>query len=789
MIIMKQGYDYNKDNRSLLKLNIISFPVFSLLLTSLFKRNESLENNIFKSLFLYHRKTDILNHFENILFFTALSIFFFQNTLGVSVLNLVGDWWKLTLFLKKTCLYVAGIKVVIDIAKGRHSIRAILMISTISALQYIVYIKTGNMAMIILWIFILASKNIDFNKIIKYSFIINVYLMIFVVSSSLLGIVEERIYLRADGTYRYSLGYQYTTNIANLYMHMIFMYVYWKKKKISIVSMILLMLVNILLFRLTDTKNAFIMGSMALIGAFILKASPHFRSPQKWINVIFLCCIPIFAVVSIGLTYFYNKDILWMNSLDRILSGRLRLGYMGIEQYGISLFGNKIEWVGGGYIYEVSKKIYNYVDSSYVQFLLEFGSLALILTCIYFIALNYKAIKKKDIWFGIVIFVIAIHSIPDPQLMWLECNPFLLYGLSKTYESPCEIENVISWNWRRRCLKNCLIIGVFITALYYGYKVSSIIRTWMTMYQFYEVERQKYFILFYIILAGLITCIGINITKAKTRNRLIAACGILTIGISFCLMLTMIKEKQKDYKQDIERGINLVKALKAQGNSLDAIYVEDIPYCYEKELKNFSVIMGKLPKQDDNAIVFAKKGNFNQYLYDHQYYGSLISEREYVFVKGNELKRALEQQGFDLKSYYDGLESINIKRLAEINKLPIINLENGKSAIKLNGNKQSLIYGPYFTIYRGKLEVTYDLTLLDTDIQSGEVAKARISSDYGKNIMNMRIINKEDFNDENEMTVSMIQDIEDSNNMEFLLFADGNTKIAVSSITYQTIDE
>lgn len=788
---MKQGLDFNKDNGNSLKIDILSFLILSLQFTSSRKLKELYVNDKLKSFYSYIRKTDVLNKCENILFFMALGIFFFQNTLGVSVLNLVGDWWKLTLFLKNACIYIAGLKIAIDIAKGRYNLKAICTILIVSALQYVVFLKTGNMAMIILWVFILASKDIDFDQIIKYSFIINVYLMLFVVTSSLFGIIEDRIYLRYNGTYRYSMGYQYTTNIANLYMHMIFMYVYWKKKKISVVSIILLMSVNILLFKLTDTKNAFSMGVVVLIGAFVIKTSVYLSRPHKWINAIYLCCVPFFAVASIGMTVFYNRDVSWMNSINKILSGRLQLGYKGIEQYGIRLFGNKIEWVGGGYIYEVSKKIYNYVDSSYVQFLLEFGLAALILACIYIVTLNYKAIKKNDVWFGLVMFAIAVHSIPDPQLMWLECNPFLLYGLSKLCELPGEVGSVplSLGNWKKRLLKNCLIITTFIAALYYGYKTCSIIRTWMTMYRFYEVERQKYFILFYIILAGLITCIGINIVKVKSKNRLIAAGGILTIGIGFCLMLSMITEKQKDYQQDIEKGIDLVKSIKAQGIPLDAVYVEDIPYCYEKELKNVSVIMGRLPRQAENAIVFAKKGNFNQYLYDHKYYGSLLSVREYVFAKGEQLKRGIEKQGFNLKTYYDGLESVNLKSLAEINQLPIIYLENGKNAIAVNGNEQSLIYGPYLTIYKGKLEVKYELTLLNTDVVYGEVAKARISSDYGQNIKTFRGINKEDFNNENQMTVSILQDIENSNNMEFLLFVDGSSKIAISSITYQIIGE
>ncbi|WP_349946246.1 hypothetical protein ABFV83_19390 [Lacrimispora sp. BS-2] len=824
---MKQSINFNKKNWISLKIDLLSLPVLLLqfnLLLKLFSNviahcrsmqlyvlkllndcadwiSETVRSNIqtlkvfykdfkLKNFHLNINNKDMLRRCGNLLFFMSLSIFFFQNTLGVSVLNLVGDWWRLTLFLKKICVFIAVLKIALDMAACRYDLKEFCVITVISVLQYVIYLKTGNMAMVVLWVFILAAKDVDFDLIIKYSFIINVYLMVFVVTSSLFGIVEDRIYIRANGAYRYSLGYQYTTNIANLYMHMIFMYVYWKKKRISIVSMILLMIVNVLIFRLTDTKNAFAMGCMVLIGAFIIKVSVYFSKPHKWINWVYLCSIPFFAVVSVVVTSFYNKDVSWMNTINNILSGRLKLGYEGIKQYGIGLFGNKIEWVGGGFIYEIENKSYNYVDSSYVQFLLEFGMIALILACIYFIKLNYKAIKRKDVWFGLSMFVIAVHSISDPQLMWLECNPFLLYGLSKSYEMSdgTETSSLMPESWKK-VINKCLMIGAFIAALYFSYRICRIIRTWMTMYQFYEVERQKYFILFYIILAGIITCAGINIGKVKIINRLFTAGSILTISIGFCLILYMITEKQTDYQKDIEKGIDLVENIKAQGIRLDSVYVDDIPYCYERKLKNVSVIMGKMPQKGENAIVFTKKGNINQFLYNHQYYGSLLSNKEYVFVSSEELKGEIERQGFDLKRYYDGIESVNLKSLARINRLPIIYLENGKKAIEVNGNEESLIYGPYLTIYKGKLKVTYELTLLDTDVGVGEVAKARISSDYGQNIMTYRSIDKEEFNDKNQLTVSMVQDIGDSANMEFLLFAVGKSKIAISSIIYQIISE
>lgn len=733
------------------------------------------------------KKNEIIN---NILFFTALGLFFTQSTLSISMLSLTGEWWKLITLLKKVCILLGLLKIALDIIEEKYDLKTLFFVILLTTFQCILYFKTENLSLLILWIFILAAKGIEFDKIIEYSFYVNTFLMLFVAASSLFGIVENRIYLRDDGDYRYSLGYQYTTNIANLYMHMIIMYVYWKKKKISIISIIALMVVNVAIYTLTDTRNAFGIGCFILIGAVILKYSDYFSRTHKWISYIYIGSVPLFALASVCATALYNENKSWLSFMNSFFNGRLELGKKGIEQYGISLFGNNIEWIGGGVIYEIKQKAYNYVDSSYVQILLEFGIVALIVACIYFVSLNVKAVKNKDVWFGLAVFLIALHSILDPQLIWLDFNPFLLYGLSKARNREKDTNSTISSGVDKK--KSILIAsvsaGILALIIFYGSELINMVRTWMNMYRFYEAGRQKYFVLFFILASGIMICFIKNMGKRKFKNQILISVCIFLMGSGYCAVLFMTDRKLEYYENDIQKGVDLIKTLERQGNQIDAVYVEDIPYCYQKKLKGITVVAGIMPNQDDNAVVFAKKGNYYKTLYDKQYTGSLLYNKEFVFVKNEKFKQDMEQQGYDLKSYYDGVESVDLESLARMNGLSMELLENGQAAMIVNGENQSLIHGPYLTAYKGKLKVTYELTLLDTNINAGEIATIRISSDYGSNVIAVRGLNKEEFDETGKLTVSMTQDIPDSANVEFLLLANGYSKVAVSGITYQIVE-
>ena len=66
---------------------------------------------------------------------------------------------------------------------------------------------------------------------------------------------------------------------------------------------------------------------------------------------------------------------------------------------------------------------YNYVDCAYLNILINYGVIVLLILCIGFMFIG-KGVKEKNTC--IVIIFLAIHSITDPQLIELMYNPFLL---------------------------------------------------------------------------------------------------------------------------------------------------------------------------------------------------------------------------------------------------------------------------------------------------------------------------------------------------------------------------
>jgi hypothetical protein len=137
------------------------------------------------------------------------------------------------------------------------------------------------------------------------------------------------------------------------------------------------------------------------------------------------------AVISILLSLGYNR-FTWIQSLNNILSNRLFYNAQAFIKYPISLYGNIMNWNMVGSV----EQGYFYVDSSYIQILLQYGIVVFVVILFLLTVLMHSYQKSNDIMGVICLFIIAIHSTTDPQLFLLMYNPFVLsIGKNATREA------------------------------------------------------------------------------------------------------------------------------------------------------------------------------------------------------------------------------------------------------------------------------------------------------------------------------------------------------------------
>lgn len=369
------------------------------------------------------------------LFEFAYCLFLFETIFQYSKYGVMEEIHILFPALRIMAYAVLLFKLMLDFIAREFSPKEMAFVVLVGVPLAISGYVTGNKNLLIYWAFIVGANNIDLERIIKLSLIVHAVTILFVVFSCYAGVIENQIYYRNSVEQtgrRDSFGFEYTTEITNQFFYMVLMWIYLRKEKIKPVEWLLMVLIIIFLYVKTDTKNATALGLAAILESVILKYSVYVRKYHKWYAVLAVGIFPLVACFIIWASYNYSGEgVLWQK-FNEIISGRLSLGRSGILNYGVKPWGQPMVWVGGT---PGDGAAYNYVDSSYVQMLINFGPIILAMILAGAMAVGVALTKKGDTYLLLVLGIIAIHTTFDPQLMWIGYNTFvMMYSYFKKKE-------------------------------------------------------------------------------------------------------------------------------------------------------------------------------------------------------------------------------------------------------------------------------------------------------------------------------------------------------------------
>lgn len=283
-------------------------------------------------------------------------------------------------------------------------------------LSFFTIFITGNTFIVNLLILSMGLKNIKSDKIVKAWLIPTIIAFSFLVTLAVLEKIPNWTYERNEFKLRYSLGYSYPTPTASFFMFIVLAYIYLKKTNITFLELLLMSIAATLVYALTDSRTGWILTMLIIVGALIFKLLKNKIDISKFLNkksIIFIVClIPLVCIlISLLLTYLYAQKVPFAISLNKVLSGRLKLQLQAFNNYSQSLFGQNIKWSGwGGYGYIVSTEnfVYNYVDNSWIRMIFDYGIINTILYTFILSFSFYSILKQKDFWllFTVLFFVV-----------------------------------------------------------------------------------------------------------------------------------------------------------------------------------------------------------------------------------------------------------------------------------------------------------------------------------------------------------------------------------------------
>lgn len=328
------------------------------------------------------------------------------------------------------CYGLCMIKLLVDVYYDR---RRMIVFGVALAILVIGYFGNHNNMLVLYSTIFIAADDIDSDWIVKIALLCQSLIFIVTVGLAELGIVDNVIWDATSARPRYFMGFAWVTTASILFLFMALEYIYLKRGRINIAEYGVMMVINYWLYRLTDTRMAtiiLIFGAtfFLIFGWEMKKGHITYRLRVLWTAVPF-----ILAVVTILLQYVYYPGNALLSKLNDLLSGRLQYGNNGIAEYGFSLFGRQITWVGYSNDWKSGMK-YNYVDSSYLQVALEFGVVILLLVLMMYSILIYTSIRNGKYYISWIIMIVLLLCVTEPRLVKLAFNPFLLLSVTESIE-------------------------------------------------------------------------------------------------------------------------------------------------------------------------------------------------------------------------------------------------------------------------------------------------------------------------------------------------------------------
>ncbi len=273
-------------------------------------------------------------------------------------------------------------------------------------------------------LYVYFGADIDFQKILKCTLLVQTVIMAVVIFCSQVGIVEDVMWT-TDTRVRHSLGYDYCAYPAHL---LLFMSLIWFciRKKITAIEMVIMLALNYLMYVLTDSRADLLLAVIGILGFAVWQID--FK--QKWIQVIRAFFVEfgfvILAIVSIVLQAFYNWDEGFYSVANTALNGRLDYGNRAIQNYGLTLFGQKVTWVGQGRYLADPTLEFNYVDNAYLQMGITYGVIFLILLAIGFYLTGRYLIAHKEYKLSWALLMALAYGVLNAHLCMPVFDVFIL---------------------------------------------------------------------------------------------------------------------------------------------------------------------------------------------------------------------------------------------------------------------------------------------------------------------------------------------------------------------------
>lgn len=316
---------------------------------------------------------------------------------------------------------------------GKYSIKEFFVFSIIGIILLIGYINSRMSAFFTGFMFLLAARNVDINKILKIIRNAILCTIILAVFLYIIGVSNAGIARRGFGGF----GFVHPNVTGRMMMLYVLLWIsehyYYKLIKLNTI----LVISELFIYILTGSRTVLLTMTILVICLPIFRGQFLKRKSNTLIIRISEYVHPFFLVLTyISAKFLYNIKAFQL--LDTLTTNRIFLNSFALTKFELNLFGRRTSIRTDGTVYNDLRNVYwstgATVDSAYMTSILRMGILPTILwTCGYILAMKRIAKLGNYVFFTVAI-VLCLETFMETGMLSIYSN-FTFFFLTAKLEN------------------------------------------------------------------------------------------------------------------------------------------------------------------------------------------------------------------------------------------------------------------------------------------------------------------------------------------------------------------
>ncbi|HCS93967.1 MAG TPA: hypothetical protein DIW15_04585 [Bavariicoccus seileri] len=287
----------------------------------------------------------------------------------------MSDMWSAFFWNSKNLILVFSL--CISFIINKYSKQQLMIIFCFLVPSIVTRFVSGSSPTFDLLVFIILLKNTPIKSVLKTILSSQVLSFFLVILMYRLSIIPDRVVVRS-GVIRSSLGFWHPNTTGMIFLSIFLLSMVLAKQKYEYIFLAIFNVLATILVSITASRTMQILVLIASIGFVCVRLLKFEKVSNtrlaKVVLLVFILCI----LLSYFLALIYRPQNQLLSSLNTLLSGRLRLGNLFVEEYSVSLFGTRVLYNTPNANYQtIFGLVYRVLDNSYLKYLLNFGVLSL----------------------------------------------------------------------------------------------------------------------------------------------------------------------------------------------------------------------------------------------------------------------------------------------------------------------------------------------------------------------------------------------------------------------------